>query len=73
MRAGRRYRELASRGEAVTEADILADLVARDARDAPNMVVAQDATRIDTSDLGIDEAFAAALAAILKARGARHG
>lgn len=73
VRAGRRYRELASRGEAVTEADILADLVARDARDAPNMVIAEDATRIDTSHLGIEEAFAAALAAVLKAGGASRG
>lgn len=73
VRAGRRFRELASRGEAVTEADILADLVARDARDAPNMIIAADATRIDTSHLGIEEAFAAALAAVLKASGAPHG
>ncbi|OYU48957.1 MAG: cytidylate kinase [Rhizobiales bacterium PAR1] len=73
VRAGRRFRELTSRGEAVTEADILADLVARDARDAPNMVIADDATRIDTSHLGIEEAFAAALAAVLKASGAQHG
>lgn len=64
VRAGRRYRELAARGEPVTEADILADLVARDERDAPNMVVAVDAVRIDTSVMGIDEAFAAALSAV---------
>lgn len=64
VRAGRRYRELSARGEAVTEADILADLAARDARDAPNMIVADDAVRIDTSAMGIDEAFAAALSAV---------
>ena len=67
VRAGRRYRELARRGEPVTEADILADLVARDARDAPNMEIAPDAVRIDTSAMGIDEAWAAALAAVMAA------
>lgn len=67
VRANRRFRELSGRGEAVSEADILADLVARDARDAPNMAVAPDAVRIDTSALGIEEAFAAALAAVLAA------
>ena len=67
VRANRRFRELSGRGEAVTEADILADLDARDARDAPNMVIAADAVRIDTSALGVEEAFAAALAAVLAA------
>lgn len=65
VRANRRYRELISRGEAVNEADILADLVARDARDAPNMAVAEDAARIDTSTMGIDEVFSVALKAVL--------
>ena len=64
IRAGRRFRELSARGEPVTEADILADLIARDARDAPNMIIAGDAVRIDTSAMGIDEAFAAALSAV---------
>lgn len=64
IRAGRRFRELAARGEQVTEADILADLTERDARDAPNMAIAGDAVRIDTSAMGIDEAFAAALSAV---------
>lgn len=64
IRAGRRFRELSARGEPVTEADILADLEARDARDAPNMVIAADAVRIDTTAMGIDEAFAAALSAV---------
>lgn len=65
VRASRRFRELSGRGEAVTEGEILADLVARDARDAPNMVIAADAVRIDTSALGVEEAFVAALAAVL--------
>ncbi len=67
VRAGRRFRELAARGEAVTEADILADLIARDARDAPNMAIAPDAIRIDTSGMDIEAAFAAALAAVVAA------
>jgi cytidylate kinase len=63
-RAQRRFRELIGRGEDVREADILADLVARDARDAPNMQIAPDAIRIDTTHLGVEQAVAAALAAV---------
>ncbi|MCA0405720.1 MAG: (d)CMP kinase, partial [Proteobacteria bacterium] len=60
-RARRRTLELISRGEQVSEADILADLQARDARDAPNMVVAEDAIRLDTTTLDAQAAVAAAL------------
>lgn len=67
IRAGRRYRELAARGEPVSEAGILADLMARDARDAPNMAIAADAVRIDTSAMDVEAAFAAALRAVLAA------
>ncbi|MCZ8376052.1 MAG: (d)CMP kinase [Beijerinckiaceae bacterium] len=76
IRAGRRYRELVSRGEPVTEAGILADLVERDARDAPNMQIAPDAVRIDTSSLDAEAAFARALAevlAVLAAAGQSRG
>jgi cytidylate kinase len=66
-RGARRFRELVRRGEAVIEAEIIADLVERDRRDAPNMVIADDAIRIDTTALGIEESVAAALAAV-KAR-----
>jgi len=65
IRAKRRFLELSARGETMTEAAILADLIARDKRDAPNMCIAPDATRIDTSALDIEAAFAAALSAIL--------
>lgn len=65
IRAGRRYRELASRGEPATEAGILADLLERDARDAPNMLIAPDAVRIDTSAMDAESAFACALAEVL--------
>ena len=64
VRAGRRFRELLARGEKVSEAAIRADLAARDARDAPNMAIAPDAFRLDTSGLDIDAAFNAALAAV---------
>lgn len=60
-RARRRTLELISRGEPVSEADILADLQARDARDAPNMVVAEDAIRLDTTSFDAEAAVAAAL------------
>lgn len=60
----RRFKELVARGEPVNEQDIIADLVARDARDAPNMQIAPDAIRIDTTRLGIEESVAAALAAV---------
>lgn len=65
VRAGRRYRELHARGEPVTEADILADLVARDARDAPNMLIAPEAIRIDTTTMDADAAFRTALSQVL--------
>lgn len=67
VRANRRFRELAGRGETVVESEILADLVARDARDAPNMQIAADAVRLDTTALGVEDAVAAALATV-KAR-----
>ncbi len=63
-RARRRALELAARGEPVPESEVLADLAARDARDAPNMFVAKDAIRLDTSALDAAAATAAAVAII---------
>ncbi|MEP9352572.1 (d)CMP kinase [Xanthobacter sp. KR7-65] len=68
VRADRRFRELAGRGEAVTYEAVLADIRKRDARDqgrssAP-LAMADDAILLDTSELGIEEAFAAALAVV---------
>ena len=64
-RAGRRYRELAAGGHDVTLEGTLADVRARDARDASRsaapLKAAEDAVVIDTSDMGIEEAVAAAL------------
>jgi cytidylate kinase len=49
-------------------ANVLADIEARDARDAGRatapMKQAEDAHLLDTSDLSIEEAFAAALALV---------
>ena len=65
VRATRRARELAGRGEHVDEAAVLADILARDERDrsrsAAPLVQAKDAHLLDTTDLGIEEAFAAAV------------
>jgi cytidylate kinase len=65
-RAERRFKEMQTQGRAVALADIAADLAARDERDrtraeAP-LVAAPDAVLLDTSDLGRDEAIAAAIA-----------
>jgi cytidylate kinase len=72
-RARRRARELTLRGEAADEAQILADIRARDARDSSRAVApllsAPDARLLDTSNLTVDEVFAAALALIAAARG----
>ncbi len=64
IRANRRFKELVARGESVLEADILADLKARDANDAPNMLRAPDAVVLDTSALNLEEVFAAARAIV---------
>ncbi|MFM8750784.1 (d)CMP kinase [Rhabdaerophilum sp.] len=66
VRANRRFRELTGRGETVVESEILADLVARDQRDAPNMQIAPNAIRLDTTDLNVEQAVAAALAMVRK-------
>ena len=71
-RADRRYQELRGKGDDVTQEQVLADVIARDTRDreretAP-MVAAADATLIDTSDLSIAEAIAAAVTVIAAKR-----
>jgi CMP/dCMP kinase len=68
IRAHRRWKELQSRGQDVREADILADLMARDANDAVNLVPAADAVLLDTSKLDKDTAFAEALKIVEAAR-----
>jgi|TARA_R100000501_G_scaffold14680_1_gene26557 cytidylate kinase len=72
-RARRRTLELTGRGEPSDQAAILADLEARDARDSSRasapLKVAPDAVVIDTTGLGIEDAIAAAIAAVDKAIG----
>ena len=68
VRAERRFRELNGRGADITFEAVLADIRTRDARDSGRasapLVKAADAVELDTSALGIEEAFAAALALI---------
>ena len=68
IRAERRLQELLQRDPQVSLEDVLADLKARDQRDSERatapMRAAQDAYLLDTSDLSIEEAFAAALALV---------
>ncbi len=68
VRAERRYLELVDKGHETSRDNVLADVVARDARDrdratAP-LVAAEDAVLIDTSEMDIDAAVAAAIAAV---------
>jgi len=65
VRARRRVAELLSRGTPAHLEDVIIDLKARDQRDACRetapMTQAEDAILLDTSDLDIDEAIAAAI------------
>jgi cytidylate kinase len=68
VRARRRWAELKGMGIRRSEGDLLKELNARDAADKTRpispLVQAPDAALLDTSDLGIDAAFAAALALV---------
>lgn len=70
IRASRRAKELRGRGENVTDAAVLADMQARDARDQNRGIAptepASDAHRLDTSDLSVNQSFAQALAIALE-------
>lgn len=68
IRASRRFAEFEARGDAVAYETVLADILARDARDtgrtsAP-MMLAADAELLDTSNLSIEAAFDAAVGLI---------
>ncbi len=67
-RATRRFDELVAKGMDVALDDVIADVKERDARDrnraASPLVPADDAYMLDTSDLTIDQAIAAAIAII---------
>lgn len=68
VRAHRRWLELSASGIAPAEPEVLADIVARDKRDRERAVAplrpAADADLLDTTDLDIDAAIAAALALV---------
>ena len=68
VRARRRWPELKAMGIRRDEGDLLRELNARDAADKTRPISplnqAPDAALLDTSDLGIDAAFAAALALV---------
>ena len=68
VRARRRWAELKGMGIRRGEEDLLRELNARDAADKSRpvspLIQAPDAALLDTSDLGIDAAFAAALALV---------
>jgi CMP/dCMP kinase len=65
VRAARRTAELRERGENVREEDVLAEILRRDERDATRPISplkpAPDAHLLDTTHLGIDAAFRAAI------------
>ena len=67
-RARRRHAELAARGVDRPLADVQAEMQARDAQDAARatapMKPAEDAVVLDTTELGIEEAFQAARALV---------
>ena len=73
IRAQRRALELRSRGEKVDYDEVLADIRKRDERDsgrsAAPLRMAPDAVLLDTSDLDVEAAFAAALAIVEKVKG----
>lgn len=74
VRAQRRLAELLGRGEETSYQTVLADVHERDARDqnraAAPLVAAEDAMTLDTSELGIDEVVAKAVALVSARRGA---
>jgi CMP/dCMP kinase len=75
VRAKRRVLELRARGEAADEQEVLADLIRRDERDsrrtAAPLKAAPDAHLLDTTHLGIDAAFRAAVTIVEAARTGR--
>lgn len=73
VRAERRFLELTAAGHEVTRAGVLADVKARDERDSSRSAAplrpAEDAVVLDTSELDIEAAVAAAVATVAARRG----
>lgn len=74
IRAGRRHAELVAKGQNVTFDETLADVKVRDARDEGRAVAplkqADDAVRVDSSAMSIDETVTFMLAEVKKVAGA---
>ena len=72
VRAARRGAELRGKGFETSDADVLEDILRRDARDraraAAPLRKADDAVLLDTSDLSIEAAFQAALGIVTRGR-----
>ena len=72
IRAERRHRELLGRGEDPGYEPVLADIIARDARDTDRAAAplrrAEDAALLDTSSLSVAEAIEAAIALVEQRR-----
>ena len=72
VRARRRFDELSGKGMDVTLEDVIADVLARDARDrdraAAPLKPAAEAVQIDTSEMSISDAVASAVDLITAAR-----
>jgi CMP/dCMP kinase len=69
VRADRRFLELSPRDPSTNKNQLLMDLQARDARDAPNMVKADDAVILDTSAMDREAVLAKALQLVQERRG----
>ncbi len=71
-RARRRHKELSETGHATTLDEVMDDLHQRDARDSARAAAplkpAEDALRLDTSEMTIDQAVAAAVAEVDRAK-----
>lgn len=71
VRAERRFLELSAKGMNVTAEGVLEDVRIRDARDRDRLAAplksAEDAVQIDTSEMDIEQAVAAAIATVDKA------
>lgn len=69
VRAARRFAELAARGVAITEAEVLAQMEERDSRDQQRELAplrqADDAIVIDSSELDVEQIVRAMLARVL--------
>ncbi|MEM7567276.1 MAG: (d)CMP kinase [Pseudomonadota bacterium] len=72
IRAARRAAEMRGKGHAVTDEEVLQDILRRDARDEARASAplrkADDADLLDTTDLSIEAAFQAALGIVTRGR-----